>query len=143
MQLVTCHAGGSRFAIESRHVIEVLPRLSLHRLGGSPPWFPGLLICRGAAIGVIDLVQLVEGRPCRDHLGSRIVLARIERESAERRVGILAERVGLDCREFAFSSQTAETNLGRVALDDQGPFQLIDPARLVNEDRGAILFAGR
>ena len=41
MLLIMCHAGANRYAIDSRHVSEVLPRVDLHpsgriRLPGSP-----------------------------------------------------------------------------------------------------------
>jgi len=46
MLLIMCHAGANRYAFESRHVLEVLPQVNLHRLTGSPPWIAGLLIFR-------------------------------------------------------------------------------------------------
>jgi chemotaxis-related protein WspB len=143
MLLVTCQADANRYAIDSRHVSEVLPRLGLERLSGSPPWLAGLLVYRGAATPVVDLTQLTEGRPCPNRLSSRIIVLRTELEGLPRRIGVLAERVGL--RELSgdlaeVGDETAgETHLGKVFLDEQGVFQLIDIERLVSQDRQAFL----
>ncbi len=140
MLLIMCHAGANRYAIASRHVSEVLPRVNLHRLTGSPPWLAGLLIYRGAATPVVDLIQLTEGRPCPNRLSSRIAVVQTEAEGLPRRLGVLAEHVGL--REVAGvpADETAgEGNLGRILLDEQGVFQLIDIPRLVSRDRQAVL----
>jgi chemotaxis-related protein WspB len=145
MLLIMCHAGANRYAIDSRHVGEVLPRANLHRLTGSPPWLAGLLIYRGAATPVVDLTQLTEGRPCPNRLSSRIIVLRTELEGLPRRLGVLAERVGL--REVSeahaeVGDETAgETCLGKVLLDEQGVFQLIDIERLVSQDRQVFLFS--
>ena len=99
MLLIMCHAGANRYAIDSRHVSEVLPRVNLQRLTGSPPWLAGLLIYRGTATPVMDLAQLTEGLPCPNRLSSRIVVLQTELEGISRRFGVLAEQVGL--REVA------------------------------------------
>jgi chemotaxis-related protein WspB len=145
MLLITCQAGANRYAIESRHVSEVLPRLNLHRLNGSPPWLAGLLIYRGTAIPVVDLTQLTEGSPCPNRLSSRIVVVRAELAGLPRRFGVLAEHIGLcevgDAPVEVGDQPAGETGLGKVLLDEQGVFQLIDIARLVSPDRQAFLFS--
>ena len=145
MLLVMCHADANRYAIDSRHVSEVLPRLNLHRLTGSPPWLAGLLVHRGAATPVMDLTQLTEGRPCPNRLSSRIIVLRTTLGGLPRRLGVLAERVGLrevgDAHAEAGDEAAGETCLGKVLLDEQGVFQLIDIERLVSQDRQAFLFS--
>jgi chemotaxis-related protein WspB len=144
MLLIMCNAGENRYAIDSRHVSEVLPQVNLHRLTGSPPWLAGMLIYRGAATPVVDLTQLTEGMPCPNRLSSRIVVLQTELRGIPRRFGVLAERVGL--REMLADRgepgrETAgPAALGKLGLDDQGIFQLVDIALLLPEDRQAILF---
>lgn len=143
MLLIMCHAGANRYAIDSRHVSEVLPQVNLHRLAGSPPWLAGLLIYRGAATPVVDFTQLTEGKPCPNRLSSRIVILRTELEGLPRRFGVLAEHVGLrevgDAPAEAGDETAGGPGWGKVLLDDQGVFQLIDIVRLVSQDRQAIL----
>jgi chemotaxis-related protein WspB len=149
MLLIMCQCGANRYAIDSRHVREVLPRVRLQRLSGSPPWLAGMLICRGTAVPVMDLGQLAGGVACADRLSSRIVLAQVQLGGAVRQFGILAESVGL--RETDGTSAPADgatatpAALGAVCLDEQGIFQLVDVASLVTEDRQSFLFpaAGR
>jgi chemotaxis-related protein WspB len=144
MLLIMCHCGANRYAIDSRHVSEVLPRVHLHRFSGSPPWIAGMLICRGSATPVLDLGQLTEGTPCPDRLSSRIVVVQMELEGGFRQFGVLAESVGL--REMhdepgpSGGEATGQAALGTLHLDEQGVFQLVEIPRLVSEDRQAILF---
>lgn len=144
MLLITCNAGGNRYAIDSRHVSEVLPQVNLHRLAGSPAWLAGMLIHRGAATPVVDLCQLAAGAPCPNRLSSRIVVLESQLGGTWRRFGLLAEQVGV--RELRgapeeFGGETAEAaTFGRLALDEQGVFQLVEIPLLVSEERQAILF---
>lgn len=144
MLLIICHAGANRYAFESRHVIEVLPNVILHRLAGSPPWLAGLMIFRGAAIPVIDLPQLTQSVPCPNRLSSRIAILQFEINEVIQRFGVLAEQMGL-C-EFnadpkkACAEMGGQTALGKLSLDEQGVFQIIDPANLVSGDRQPVLF---
>jgi chemotaxis-related protein WspB len=144
MLLIMCHCCANRYAIDSRHVSEVLPRANLHRLADSPPWLAGMLIYRGRTIPVVDLTQLTEGMPCPRRLSSRIVVLQTELGGSPRRFGILAERVGLrEIRQQPGESggEADETAAeGRLRLDEEGVYQLLDIPRLVSEDRRAVLF---
>jgi chemotaxis signal transduction protein len=103
-----------------------------------------LLIHRGAVLPVIDLAQIVESHSCSLRLCTRIVVLEMERQGLARRFGLLAERVGV--REWVDTPASAQNNgmdaaaLGRMVLDDQGVFQLVDPARLVPEERQEVMF---
>jgi chemotaxis-related protein WspB len=140
MLLITCRAGANRYAIDSRHVVEVLPRAGVHRLAGSPPWFAGVLIYRGTATPVLDFTQLAEGRRCPNRLSSRIIVLQIELGGSLRRFGSMAEHVGLREIHDDPGQAGAPTGLGRLCLDEQGVFQLLDMRRLVSEDRQEVLF---
>jgi len=64
-----------------------------------------------------------------------------------KRFGVLAEQVGL--QDFiADSTQSGaetggQTALGKLHLDEQGVFQIVDPPSLVSEDRQAFSFPAR
>jgi len=144
MLLIMCHCGVHRYAIDSRHVSEVLPRVRLHAMSGAPDWFAGMLVCRGMAIPVMDLAQLTEGRSCGDRLSGRIVVLRIEVRGSLRQIGLLVESV--DLREAGggtgeiVGDTERPTTWGMLHLDEQGVFQLVDIQRLVSENRQAFLF---
>jgi chemotaxis-related protein WspB len=144
MLLITCRANLNRYAIDSRHVSEVLPQVSLHPLAHSVSWVAGLLVHRGSAIPVVDLVQLAADRPCANRLSSRIVILQAELQGIVRRVGILAEQVGVrecsDTTELSDHRATGSTALGTIFLDEQGVFELLDVSRLLSEERQAFLF---
>jgi chemotaxis-related protein WspB len=144
MLLLMCQVGSNRYAIDSCNVREVLPRVNLHRLSGDAPWLAGLLIHRGAAIPVLDLTQLTEQTPCPNRLSCRILIVETDLSGAPRNIGLLVEQVGLAEIQSATKEESGEqagsTALGRLCLDDQGIFQLIDLSRLVPESRQAVLF---
>jgi chemotaxis signal transduction protein len=145
MLLIMCHCRANRYAIDSRHVKEVLPRANLHALTGSPSWLAGMLICHGSATPVMDLSQLTEGEPCPNRLSSRIVVLQTELGGSIRQLGVLAERVGLREIREAPGECGGETDgpaaLGTLCLDEQGVFQFVAIPRLVPENRRAILFS--
>jgi chemotaxis-related protein WspB len=144
MLLITCQAGAERYAVQSRHVAEVLPQANLQRLSGSPPWLAGLLVYRGSATPVMDLTQLVGGSACPNRFSSRILMLQTELDGAERRFGLLAEHVGL--REVAEGPDESAhrpgeaSALGSLCLDAQGVFQLLDPGLLATPERRELLF---
>jgi chemotaxis-related protein WspB len=144
MLLIMCHVGVNRYAFESRHVLEVLPQVNLHRLTGSPPWLAGLLIFRGAAVPVIDFTQLMQSVPCPNRFNSRIAILQIVLKGIPQRFGVLAEQMVL--QEFNADQKQSgaetggQTALGKIHLDEQGVFQIVDPTSLVTEDRQALLF---
>jgi chemotaxis-related protein WspB len=144
MLLIMCHCSANRFAIDSRHVSEVLPRANLHALPGSPPWFKGMLIYRGIALPVIDLNEITEGKPCPNRMSSRIIVVQAGICGKQEKLGVLAARVSLHevDREPELPGNSAELPVvfGRLCIDEQGVFQLVDVPRLMSEERRTFLF---
>ena len=150
MLLITCQAGLHRYAFDSRHVSEVLPRVALHPIHGAPAWVAGLLIHHGAVTPVVDLSRLAAGDPCSNRFSSRIVVVQAGSGEVPRSLGVLAEQVGLrEVREDLLEpvgEAPGNAALGKLFLDDTGVFQLIEIPRLASEERQAVLFpatAGR
>jgi chemotaxis-related protein WspB len=145
MLLITCQAGSNRYAFHSRDVVEVLPRVNLHSLPDSPPWLAGLLVYRGAAIPVIDFARLTESTPCPNRLSSRIAVLQTAHEGVVRRFGILAEQMGLNDYSAAENQLVADegvqVGLGKLCKDQEGMFQMIDPASLIAQGRLSPLFS--
>lgn len=144
MLLVICSCNQSRYAFDARQVVEVLPRAQLQALSGSSPWFGGLLIYRGEAVPVVDLTSLLAGIACPDRYSSRLVVVETDWGGTLRRLGFLAERVGLlEWREAPDGHAGQTTSVGSLLLDGEEVLQLIDVGRLVSEDRQQILFGTR
>jgi chemotaxis-related protein WspB len=137
MLLILCHVGGSRYAVESRQVKEVLPRVALHRVSQGPSWLAGLLIYRGAAIPVVDLGLRTQGVPSASRLSSRIVILQFDSGETSRTVGILVERVEIRDTQ-ALTAESSETlgpqsGIGRLLLDEEGALEFLDVPGLLGD----------
>lgn len=88
------HVGLRAFLIDAVDIVEVIPQVTLQSIEGGDPRLAGLLVYRGKIVPVLDWAWILESRPARDQLSTRIVLVRESRtETAERLVGLLAEQV--------------------------------------------------
>lgn len=145
MLLILCQAGADRYALELRHVSEVLPRARLQCPSDLPAWLAGVLVYRGTALPVMDLTQLTQGRPCPNRLSSRILILKAAWEGRERRFGLMAENVALSDVHAERAEDSSRpgglTALGSLRLDAQGIFQLLDVDLLLNQERRELLFA--
>jgi len=90
---------GRRYGLDVTQVLKVLPSVRLRPLPRVPEYIAGVFRYRGTLVPVIDLSQLIQGRPVAGLLSTRIILVRYAGPSRPDRVlGLLAERVtdGLD-----------------------------------------------
>jgi purine-binding chemotaxis protein CheW len=67
-------AGQGQYALPSTAAAEVVTHPALQAVPGSPPHVRGVFAHRGEVVPLIDLSQLLEGKP---ELGPRAVLARV------------------------------------------------------------------
>ena len=74
MLLLTFKAAESLYAVDVVRVVEVVPRVHLRRLPHAPDFLAGLFDYRGRVVPVADLGALLGSEPCRDRLGTRIIL---------------------------------------------------------------------
>ncbi len=136
-----------RYALESQQVVEVLPLVVLDTLPHTPEYIAGVFNYRGRIVPVLDLCQLMRGKPCCEHLSTRIILINYNNdegdnssESATSHVfGLMAERVV----ETLHKSDTelidpniqidAAPYLGKMILNDQDTIQCIDLNYLFSE----------
>lgn len=130
--LLLLAVGDQLYAIDSEQVVEVIPRVQLRPLSGTPPHRPGVFNFRGRVVPVVDVSQLIAGRPCAGHLSSRIIMVRHrDGEGAPALVGLLAECVTDTLLKPLASFQppdgAAEQRpfLGGIALDERGLIQLL------------------
>ncbi len=139
MLVLMCEAGENRYALDTSCVVEVVSFVRLEPVSAAPAWLPGMFVYRGRAVHVADLTQITTGRPCPPRRNSRIIVARFDLPNMPPLLGLLAERV----TSAEISTETAASNqddadlatCGQILLDDQGMFQLIDPALLFSQER--------
>lgn len=144
--LLLLAVGEQLYAIDSEQVVEVIPRVMLRTLSGSPEHLPGVFNFRGRVVPVVDVSRLIAGCPCAGHLSSRIIMVRhLDAAGAPALLGLLADCVTDTLLKPLASFQPAEGTaerrpfLGGVALDERGMIQLLLTEPLA---RAALAAAG-
>jgi chemotaxis-related protein WspB len=129
MLVLTFQIGNTCLALDVRRIHEVVPRVPLQQIAGSPPWLGGVFIYRGQVVPVIDLHRLIGNEECPAHLSTRIILVRRPDGGAERLLGLLAAQVA-DIRNIETPTQP-QARLAAPGQPDLGPV-LVDGRRLVH-----------
>ncbi len=83
MQLLTFTTGGQQYGIDTRNIVEVLPFISAQELPQQAEEIRGLIRYRGKLLPVIDLCQLILGRPCQLRLGTRTIVVKTIPDNVE------------------------------------------------------------
>ena len=83
MQLLTFTTGGQQYGIDTRNIVEVLPFISAQELPQQAEEMRGLIRYRGKLLPVVDLCQLILGRPCQLRLGTRTIVVKTIRDKDE------------------------------------------------------------
>jgi chemotaxis-related protein WspB len=144
MMYLVFHLGAERYALSTKHVVEILPRVEVRRIPQTAPGIGGVFNYRGTLVPLIDLNELVLGQPARPWLSSRIILVRDTKEG--HLLGILVERatdtVRRDPSSFVDSGveSSSAPYLGAVATDEKGVLQLIDLDRLLHGPLRELVF---
>jgi chemotaxis-related protein WspB len=132
MLALTFRAGDTPLAIDTRLVVEVLPRVALQKAPLAPEAVIGLLPFRHTLTPVVDLCWLVVGRSARAQLGTRIIVTRVERQ--DRFVGLLAEDVSelIDSRSLVVGlNHVDQPWLGEHLADDASMPLIVHPGELL------------
>lgn len=137
----------SRYILEARDIIEVVPYANLKKIPKAPPYVAGLLNYRGGTVPVIDICFLMSDKPCEAKLSSRIALVDYKNDHGQSvRVGLLIERLTETIRfnksDFSESGVTLESSpyLGKVVIDDKYIVQMVDIKKIIPEAAHDILF---
>ena len=91
MLLLLFNVGEDVHAIDVVSVVEVLPIIDIKKLNHSPRGVSGTFNYHGAFVPVIDLCDLLLGRPTPARLSTRLILARYPAGGLNRLVAIIAE----------------------------------------------------
>ncbi len=147
MLQVLFQIGSDRYALDSRQVVEIVPRVRFKEVPGAPDYVRGLFEYRGRIVPVIDLCRLVGKPAAPDLMSSRIMLVNYpDRRGGAQVLGLLAENVTDTVRPSPGASQPAAVAapaaefLGPVAATDAGLVQEVRVADLLPPDAQALLF---
>ena len=138
MLALTFQVGPARVAVDVARIREVVPRVRLTPVTGSPPWVAGQFVYRGRVVLVFDLHRLMRVGECPPHLSSRIVLLPYPSGDPESLVGLLATQVA-DIREIHVGRLPPATVrpdravLGPAIPDGPAVLHLLDPDALLHE----------
>lgn len=139
---------GQRFALDTREVAEVLPRLPLKPIAHTPGWVAGVLAHRGALVPVVDVSALSFGQPAPQRTSTRLVLVHYRADPArpDLLLGLILEQASdtLRCdpaefRPYGLDNREAPY-LGPVREDERGLMQWIGVQDLLSDDVRALLF---
>ncbi|MGA9381777.1 MAG: chemotaxis protein CheW [Phormidium sp.] len=140
MLILIFHIGSSLYAIDSYHVIEVIPRVTYREVAYVPKYVAGLFNYRGAIVPVIDLCQLLRGTPSKPYLSTRVIMVSYPgKDNRLQYIGLMAERVikTMNKPEIEFVNSGIQADqaayLGGMMMDEKGMIQRIDIDRLFAE----------
>ena len=146
MLFITFRLGGQRYALEAERIVEVLPLVELQTVLRAPPGIAGTLNYHGEFVPVLDLSQMILGRPAPPRLSTRLLVARVKRDQDFRLLGIIAENVTetMRCEASDFASPGIVSGevpfLGSVRVDERGSVQRIDLDRLLAGQQRDFVF---
>ncbi len=133
--------GELRLALPVRCVVEVLARRELRPLAMAPEGVVGLLPFRGTLTPVVDLCQLMLGRPCRPLRSSRLIIVALGVDAGQRLLGLLAENVLdlLPTGDTLAGLRLPDAQwLGDHLADQDALPQLVDPEQLLPVELAAL-----
>lgn len=136
-----------RYALDTARVREVLPLVEIRAIPRAAPAVAGVIEYRGATLPVIDVSELVLGRPAERRLSTRIVLVQHQGPGGvERPLGLLLERATrtLRCEAGEFQpsglSRAPAPYLGPLATSSSGLVQRLELNELLTPAACAVLF---
>ena len=149
MQAALWTASSQRYAIDTRHIVEVVPMVDLRPMAQAMAWVRGMMNYRGELIPLLDAAVLLGGEPCEPRMSSRIVVLSTEpgAESAVCLVGVLVEQfLGVEHLELVDASSHPGLEipdadyLGPIALYEGETIQIVDPAKILKPEHKTVLF---
>ncbi|MBJ7297796.1 MAG: chemotaxis protein CheW [Dolichospermum sp. UKL201] len=137
------------YAIETSHVVEVIPRMALRKVHHAPDCVAGLLNYRGKIVPVVDLCYLIRNTFSHFCLSTRIIMVSYPHQDyGKQYLGLIAERItetlnkpatdfvdsGIRVREVPY--------LGGMLMHDKGIIQRINLKQLFADVENTYLLIG-
>ena len=138
--------GQDKYIVDARHVVEVLPLVTLRTTPQAPRGVAGAFIYRGTVVPVLDFGELARGQPCPRRFSTRILLLAYPLRDTRRTLGMIVERATetKDLKEQDFMESGLRTPgapyLGPVLREEHRLIQSITVQNLVPESIRDLLF---
>jgi chemotaxis-related protein WspB len=136
------------YALDSSQVIEIIPRVIMRRVHHVPDYVAGLFNYRGTIVPVIDLCHLIQGKPSRSYLSTRIIMVDyVGKDNTKYYLGLMAERVTetLNKPNHELVDTGTQLNeapyLGEIIMDEKGMIQRIRLEYLLSDSQQQYLLA--
>ena len=139
-----------RYLLATDQVMTLIPFVEMHPAPTATDQFPGCINFKGEWVPVIDVVQLLGGRPALPRLSTRIIIFVLAGpKKAHNKVGLLVEKVTelvkLDETRFStMTSQIRETpGLDALINDESGVLYRVQAEKLLcGHVSGALICDG-
>jgi chemotaxis-related protein WspB len=148
MLMLLFYVEDNLYALDSSQVIEVIPRVVLRKVHHVPDYVAGLFNYRGTIVPVIDLCHLIQGKPSRSFLSTRIIMVDyIAKNNTKYYLGLMAERVTetLNKPDSELADTGTQLNeapyLGEMIMDEKGMIQRIRLEYLLSDSQHQYLLA--
>lgn len=139
--------GGQRYGLEVTQVSKLLPYVLLRRLPHVPQYVAGVFRYQDRMVPVIDLNQLIAGKPVAELLSTRIILVQHPGPSGTVRfLGLLAERANQILEDTAAELESSGVAvpeapyLGNLSASRAGIIQYVKVEHLLPEELRERLF---
>ena len=141
--------GNDSYALDGRHIVEVLPMVDLKGIPRAPVGLAGVFNYHGTPVPVLDLAGIILGRSSAARMNTRLVVIEHHDSSGHKSLlGLLAERTTdmLRREEADFVPSGLATgqspHLGPVTVESGRLVQRIEIEHLVPPDIGDQFFSG-
>lgn len=148
MLFVLFKLGQDRFALDASRVAEVVPLVGLKRMPAAPEGVAGIFNYRGRFVPVVDLCELVLGRPAAEQISTRVIVVHYpDADGRDHLLGLIAEQATEVLRrersDFVSPDMraTSAPYLGPVLIDHQGVIQWINEQHLLSPGVRRLLFS--
>lgn len=147
MLFLLFHLGPDRYALDAGKVVEVLPLLQFKKIPNAPRGVAGIFNYHGRPVPLVDLCELILGRPAAERLTTRIILINYDGDDGRKNLlGLVAEHITqtiqrpeADCQEAGLRLGAAPY-LGPVLLDEHGVIQRVREEKLLPGDVRELIF---
>jgi len=148
MLFLVFSAGEDRYAIDASQTVEILPLIHWKKVPGAPAPVAGVFNYHGTPVPLLDLAELMTGKPSRSWMSTRIIVVKWSADSRDviTLLGLLAEQVTETLRESEenfWQSKEAGGNssyLGGIVVQPAGMIQRIRIEHLLPADLHSRLF---
>ena len=146
MLLLLFETSDGRYALDSKHIVEIIPLLKTKRIPVAPAFVKGMINYHGNPIPVFDFCALEGDEESRTFYSTRIILVRYPLDDEEKLVGVIAERATdvIKCTGSDVRSSGILLEKHSVTGDDNSVqeeiVQLFDIKRMIPEDVVRELF---